>query len=68
MKPADSMRAQHDMLVQSTILALMATGCGSRPSARPTPRRCAMQRQPPPAQHCCSIAPARIWAAPIPNR
>jgi hypothetical protein len=25
MKPADSMRAQHDMLVQSTILALMAT-------------------------------------------
>jgi len=25
MKPADSMKAQHDMLVQSTILALMAT-------------------------------------------
>ena len=25
MKPAESMRAQHDMLVQSTILALMAT-------------------------------------------
>ncbi len=64
-KPPETLRSQHDMLLQATTLALMATRLRLEAFRTSDPATLRNARSPPPARPCSSPGPARISDAPI---